>query len=525
MSLELYKEQIKINQIAGEDYTQTLVEGDIIVPDTKPDISKILQVDGETVIISKEVQHGRVIINGIVNFKILYIPDQEGETIKSINTGTNFTHTVDLENARQDMNVLVESGVEHLEFSMTNSRKFNVKTVVSLNCKVVSAPVLDLVVDITGENDIQVFKKRINAYNIAAEDVQEYLISEDLEVPAGKPSIDDLIKVDVKIGSKDIKIIDNKLILKGSFFVSTLYTSYAEEGNIQFMEHEVPFTEVLSMEGVTEDMHCDTEYELLRVNSELREDSDGDIRVLSIENTLKVSAKASEKVSVDVVVDSYSPEGKVELKKKECSIDEIIEENKVQAAVREVIELPQDIPNIVQVYNVITKPYITETRVESDNIIIDGVIDTYILYLSDSEQNPIYSYKQEVPFSRRIEAKGVTSDMACDIKIETDHISYSMNTAAELEIRYMLGVSFTVIKTSKVEIISEAEFLPEGEMAYGIMPSIIIYFVQKGDTLWEIAKKYHTTICEIVRANCIENPDLIYPGQQLLIPRRQRLYI
>ena len=44
--------------------------------------------------------------------------------------------------------------------------------------------------------------------------------------------------------------------------------------------------------------------------------------------------------------------------------------------------------------------------------------------------------------------------------------------------------------------------------------------VQPGDTLWKIAKKYCTTIDEIVRVNNIENPDLIYPNEKLIIPGR-----
>lgn len=47
------------------------------------------------------------------------------------------------------------------------------------------------------------------------------------------------------------------------------------------------------------------------------------------------------------------------------------------------------------------------------------------------------------------------------------------------------------------------------------------YTVQKGDTLWAIAKKYYgngSQYPKIVQANNIKNPDLIYPGQKLLIP-------
>ena len=49
----------------------------------------------------------------------------------------------------------------------------------------------------------------------------------------------------------------------------------------------------------------------------------------------------------------------------------------------------------------------------------------------------------------------------------------------------------------------------------------IYYIVQKGDTLWGIANKYYgngARYHEIAKANNITNPDLIYPGQKLLIP-------
>lgn len=44
------------------------------------------------------------------------------------------------------------------------------------------------------------------------------------------------------------------------------------------------------------------------------------------------------------------------------------------------------------------------------------------------------------------------------------------------------------------------------------------YTVVAGDTLWQIAINYHTTIAAIVQANGIANPNLIYAGQVLWIP-------
>ncbi len=45
----------------------------------------------------------------------------------------------------------------------------------------------------------------------------------------------------------------------------------------------------------------------------------------------------------------------------------------------------------------------------------------------------------------------------------------------------------------------------------------LIYTVKKGDTLINIAKKYNTNYKKIANDNNIKNPNLIYPGQKLII--------
>lgn len=45
------------------------------------------------------------------------------------------------------------------------------------------------------------------------------------------------------------------------------------------------------------------------------------------------------------------------------------------------------------------------------------------------------------------------------------------------------------------------------------------YTVRKGDTLWGIAKRYGVTLTDLIAANPqIKNPNLIYPGNEVVIP-------
>ena len=46
-----------------------------------------------------------------------------------------------------------------------------------------------------------------------------------------------------------------------------------------------------------------------------------------------------------------------------------------------------------------------------------------------------------------------------------------------------------------------------------------IYIVKSGDTLSAIAQKYNTTYQKIAKDNNIENPNLIYPNQKIIIKR------
>lgn len=48
--------------------------------------------------------------------------------------------------------------------------------------------------------------------------------------------------------------------------------------------------------------------------------------------------------------------------------------------------------------------------------------------------------------------------------------------------------------------------------------NLTIYTVAKGDTLSQIASRYRTTYQKIAKYNNIENPDLIYVGQKIVIP-------
>jgi 5'-nucleotidase / UDP-sugar diphosphatase len=52
-----------------------------------------------------------------------------------------------------------------------------------------------------------------------------------------------------------------------------------------------------------------------------------------------------------------------------------------------------------------------------------------------------------------------------------------------------------------------------------VLTGPITYVIAPGDNLYSIAKRFHTTLDAIVHLNNITTPDMIYPGQVLVIPQ------
>lgn len=50
-----------------------------------------------------------------------------------------------------------------------------------------------------------------------------------------------------------------------------------------------------------------------------------------------------------------------------------------------------------------------------------------------------------------------------------------------------------------------------------------VHVVQSGQTLWGIAQTYGTTVAQLARMNNIKNPDLIFPGQKIILPGTKEL--
>jgi hypothetical protein len=520
MSLELLKEAFKVNNLVGEDTIENIVENDIIVPDIKPDIAKVLLLDGDIFVTGCDTGTDRAVVSGCIVAKILYISDDETRSVKSITSNIPFSYTMDIQGIRSGMKSRAKGIIEHMDYTLLNGRKINIKAILSLNCRVTDELEKDISSGISGVEDIQVLKDSIDINTFLGSNKVNYVMKEDMELPATKPPIAEILRNDVRISGKDFKIADGRVVVKGDVNISTLYIADDEARSMQYMENELTFTQFVELEDITEDTSIDVDYDLVDYKIESFEDGDGEQRNLRAEIALNIYVDGLYQRNFDVLSDAYSPKAKISLEKQQFTIDRTVADTRGQIIVKDSFSLEDLSPEVLEIFNVLCKCNVSETRIDDDKLTIEGSVVNNIIYLSNNEEEPVFCHNKELPFTHVMDIKGIKSDMRSDINVEVEHCNYSMVSTNQLEIRVALGVNARVETKSVVPIINKAIEGTMDEKKLLSLPSVVLYIVQPGDSLWKIAKKYSTTVDNLLRINNLNEKDILMPGQQILILKR-----
>ena len=250
---------------------------------------------------------------------------------------------------------------------------------------------------------------------------------------------------------------------------------------------------------------------------DIKDNDIGEKRVIDLETLVKVNIKLVYKEDMNIIEDAYSPSIFMEMKKESYELNVTHGEGQEEIIVKDDIEIEDSDLRPKEILSCIGNTSITDKRIVEDKVIIDGVLNVNVLYKTNNKDNYIESVSEEIPFSCNGRYSGSKIQMESVAKCILDSIEANIEGGN-------IAIRAIVKGYAKVNYISNKEFLVDIECIEGELPkkkaSITIYVVQNGDTLWKIAKRYYTTIENIININELENPDTIKPGDKLIIPGR-----
>ncbi|WP_422448480.1 DUF3794 and LysM peptidoglycan-binding domain-containing protein [Thermoanaerobacterium sp. DL9XJH110] len=541
MGVRLTKERVRVDQVVGEEKTQTVVEGIIRVPAEKPAVLQVISVEADLNNQSLEtnILDGKVIVEGSIDVKVMYVAiAPEGRPLQPVHVvdgSVDFSTFAKIPGAKKNMDVRVKAKIEHIQFNVVDNerRQIQVRFILEVFVKVTQRVEIEIVIDAAGPADLQILRKSIRVDDVVGEARAQNIVKSDVDLPPGKPNIEQIIKVEGRVNNAtlEVKIIDDKVIIEGDLEVGILYVAAVEEPPLQpvhFAEVTVRFTQFVEIPGAKEGMS-----KLVRVEVEAIRGRRKDENTITVEAILRIRAKVFETKVLNVIVDLFSPSERLEVEKTLLKVDQVIGEDENQVIVKEDLTIEEaQKPNIEQIFKANCRAEVEEARIIDNKVIVEGTLIIEILYVAAVDTpplQPVHFLERRVPFTTFVEIPGAKEDMTLDFDVDVEHCSASVTApnTREFEVRAVLRLTAKVTQMVQLEVVvdveePEEEEIPEEEKEKKEQekPSMTIYIVQRGDTLWKIAKRYNVTIEAIVKANNIANPDSIMPGQQLVIPRR-----
>ena len=520
--MELIRERIVLSKFIGKETTQVLLEGDIIVPDIKPDIASILKTEAEIVIPKVNPLAGRISYSGKLVIKILYMAKNAENSENSVHNISTFAPVDDFLNMEGvGVNTLINfsAQIAHMDYRIVNDRKLNYRAVVDITVNVSENASVDMVKGIGGPADVQQKTASFSLCALVEKKFDEFTIKDEIVLPKNRPSVREMLSVGMSIADKEIRTFGGRVDISGELVVKLLYKG-AEEGSIiEFSEFELPFQGSVDVAAAGEGNFADVILNVIENTANVHPDEDGEDRVLALEAVIGADIRVSDNQELVILEDAYSIEQNLDIKKAPLDYQYLVCRNKNQFNVKEIVSL-EDAPEILQILSVDGTAHLEDKKVIDDKVVVEGIVAANILYVANSDTSPIYSHQAVLPIRQVIETKGARLGMDADVSQSIDHISFNMLSGHEAELRFVLNIDALVQENIRAEYISDIEFSPLDSEEMNLMPSMVVLCVQKGDSLWSIAKKYNASLEELAAINDLDAGAELRAGQKLLVVKK-----
>ena len=186
---------------------------------------------------------------------------------------------------------------------------------------------------------------------------------------------------------------------------------------------------------------------------------------------------------------------------------------KANAVFHGVMETPSNVSRIIML-NVHTGAVTQQNNYS--NMLLRCPLYVNAVYSGDDGRNMSSMRQYEIESNTEIGANS-----KCSATANCGKDVYGVAVGSGIELRIPVEFNISEINQKQIRTLSNLSYNEEEPLDNTKAPSLIIYRTAKGDTLWKLAKKHHSTAKLILTANGIEKEENVGVGQLLIIPKKR----
>ena len=148
---------------------------------------------------------------------------------------------------------------------------------------------------------------------------------------------------------------------------------------------------------------------------------------------------------------------KVDIEGEDICVNRIVERKKENIIIENDVIVPDIKPDIVSSINTSGNVCIYKKEIVDGKAKIDGCIDTYIIYISDTEEGSIRALNTSLDFSKTIELPNSNSDMDLEIEMNLKTMDCNVINGRKVNVKAYLEVNIKTYTKEDVQILKEVK--------------------------------------------------------------------
>ncbi|MEG0832647.1 MAG: DUF3794 domain-containing protein [Oscillospiraceae bacterium] len=480
---------LKIGEILCDTNVEQPIEGDFTIPDYQPEIFKIVKAICTPVIVQKIAVGTRATVDGYAKVTVIYQTDGE-QRLYAITQRIAFSRQAELKKAVGDnATMLCDVAVSYLNCRAINQRRIDIRGAANISIKLMSSSSAQFISAVVGDG-AQQHETQVEYIGQFAHEEKQFTLEEPLEIKTEAEGLPVVLRCDAKVLTEEIAISENRVVVSGSAIV-WLALDMSENGEIAVkrFSYSIPFSQVVDIDGVAMDSAIFAEGSVISCTASTETAEDGTVDV-SVSCVLEVTACESK--TANLITDVFSTKYAAETVRENVSVVSQFSRINQNASVRETVDKP-------------AAQHLTDWFISSSSVSLSGTdpciakVSAVVCYLLKSDENDVTSYEHALEFETPIEdyaPNGTLFGMPeCVFRtLECTESETALSFKAE-------GTIYGVIdEIKKTDVLKEAK-IDTTRPKVAMPMALTIYYADKGEKIWDIAKRFNTSAQEIMLEN------------------------
>lgn len=496
---------VSVCDVLADTMSELPVDGDFVLPEYCPDVAAVLKCTLTPLVQSRQMSTDRLLADGVVQVRVLYL-DEERRCVRSCEFSQPFSTAFPLPPMPGGAFLRLNAKTDYVNCRAVSPRRLDIHGAFTLKLRAMAAAEQNAILSVEGEG-VHTRRVRLQGTVPAAFAEKPFTVSEILEAGEGRHPAEMMLKTSVTPVVTDCKVLMNKAILKGNLLLKALYVTDAAAGTAETAEAEVPFSQILDLEGLNEEWICDADVTLLSEEVRVEASGGGDTALLSVNAKLLAILHGWRSESAEVVCDAYSAHCPLVTEIRQMEMPQLLGVWRDERTVRQTFELPSDtVKDILDMWCEVSGAGMAG---DGEHLTLDGRL-LWCMLVRDNSGELSY-YERAENFSLPYEDGG--RDDTPDVRVCRTAFQ---NGGGKLELRVDLAVTRRCQKTHTHTVLGhvtadEAAAYPPDKAA------LKICYATKGESLWDIARRCRTSVEAVMEENHLTG-DTLSADTMLLIP-------